>query len=338
MLNKFSKPLALAVLMASAVLIHGQTVTGSVALPGLPEQVAVNPLTNRVYVAVPNFGALPYDYLTVIDGRTDTVITSVQIPPLAYAVAVDPVRNIVYVGGNFVDVNGVSQNEIVAVSGRTNNVITTISVSTTPGNGIQGLACNWRTGTLYASNASDNEVDVIRHLAVVSRIAVSDIPYGVAVNSFLNLVYVALLNGNVSIIDGATRTITSTTPFGASDVGIAVNPVTGNVFTTNQTATPPGSVGVLGSTGAVLSAVPVGNTPYGIDVDFRTNVVFVANSQDDTVSVIDGKTNTVTTTLPVSSLFLAANPRSGKVYVAPAANTPTLAVISQDPPHHHHDD
>ena len=72
MLHKYAKSVALTVLAVSAVtVVHAQTVQGTIALPGLPEQVAVNPFTNRIYVAVPNFGAEPYDYLTVINGKTE---------------------------------------------------------------------------------------------------------------------------------------------------------------------------------------------------------------------------------------------------------------------------
>src|SRR4051812_36378447 len=38
--------------------------------------------------------------------------------------------------------------------------------------------------------------------------------------------------------------------------------------------------------------IAAGNNPSAIDVDYETNVIYVANYDDDTVSVIDGKTNT----------------------------------------------
>jgi YVTN family beta-propeller protein len=271
--NRIAKPFAVSILLASAVaLAHAQTVKGTIALPNLPEQVAANPFTNRVYVAVPNFGALPYDYLTVINGHKDTVITNIQIPTVAYAVAVDPFRDIVYVGGAILEADGsISGSEVVAISGRTNKIVRTIPVtSTTTGNGIQGLAVRWDTGTLYAANGSDDEVDVIRGFKVQARIPVGDAPFGVAVNQFTGTVYASLSTlGGVALIDPKTHTVTTTSPFGTSGAGIAVDQVKGSVFTTNSVASPAvGQVGVLGETGNLLATIPVGQNPLGIDVDF----------------------------------------------------------------------
>lgn len=331
MLPMYAKSVVLTILAASAVAAaHAQSVQATINLPGLPEQVAVNPITNRIYVAVPNFGAQPFDYLTVIDGKTNAVIKNIEIPPVAYAVAVDAFTGVVFVGGSYQDANGVTQSEVVAVNPQTAKILATIPVSTTAGDGIQGLAVNALNGDVYVTNGSDSEVDVIHCFKLKSRIPTSGIPYGVAVNPLLNSVYVALLDGSVSLIDGKTNTITTTTPVGTSNAGIAVDLLTGNVFTANSVGAPStGSVGVLGKTANLLATVSVGNFPLGIDVDFGTHLAFVANSGDNTVSVINGKTNAVTSTVPVSALFLAVNPATQKVYVAPAANTAALTVLSE---------
>jgi YVTN family beta-propeller protein len=333
---KIAKSFAVSILLASAApFVHAQTVTATIALPNLPEQVATNPVTNRVYVAVPNFGSVPYDYLTVINGKRDTVITNIQIPPVAYAVAVDPLRNIVYVGGGLLEGGSINGSEVVAISGRTNKVIQTIPVtSTTSGNGIQGLAVNWVTGDVYAANGSDNEVDVIHKFQVTARIAVGGNAYGVAVNQMHGTVYATLADlGGVVVIDPKTNAITTTTPFGTSGAGITVDLETGNVFTTNSVSSPSiGQVGVLDHAGNLLATIPVGNTPIGIDADFGSHLVFVANSGDDNLSVINGSTNAVTTTLPISSLFVAVNPVSEKVYIAPQDAVAALTVLTEDPP------
>jgi YVTN family beta-propeller protein len=201
--------------------------------------------------------------------------------------------------------------------------------STTTGNGIQGLAANWFTGDVYAANASDEEVDVIHHNEVTARIAVSGIPFGVAVNQKHGTVYATLADvGGVVLIDPKTNMITTNAPFGTSGAGIAVDLDTGNVFTTNSVSSPNvGQVGVLGSAGNLLATLLVGNTPFGIDVNFDSHRVYVANAGDDTLSVINGKTNTVTATLPVSSLFLAVNPVTEKIYIAPQDPVAALTVL-----------
>lgn len=334
MRNRIVNPFAVSILLASAAaLANGQTVTASIALPNLPEQVATNPITNRVYVAVPNFGSPAYDYLTVVDGKKNTVIKNIQIPPVAYAVTVDPLRNIIYVGGAYLETDGsINGSEVIAINGATNKILKTISVtSTTSGNGIQGLAANWVTGDVYVANGSDSEIDVIHNLTLKSRISVGGDPYGVAVNQLLGTVYMSLADvGGVLVIDPKTDAITTSTAFGAAGAGIAVDSVSGNVFTTNSVAAPSvGQVGVLGSAGNLLATVPVGNLPIGIDADLGSHLVFVANTGDDTLSVINGSTSTVTATVPVSSLFVAVNPITQKVYIAPQDPVAALTVTTE---------
>jgi len=69
--------------------------------------------------------------------------------------------------------------------------------------------------------------------------------------------------------------------------------------------------------------VAVGNVPFEVDVDLLKNLAFVTNTQDGTVSVIDGKTNTVKDSLPVTGLYIAVNPTTEKVYVGGQDNSLT---------------
>lgn len=330
MLQTYVKTLVVAALAVSAAVMQSQTVKGTIALPNLPEQVAVNPVANLVFVAVPNYGAEPYDYLTVINGHTDTIVKNIKIPPVAYAVAVDDFTGIVYVGGSYVDANDVTQNEVVAVNPFTGRVLHTFLISNTPGNGVEGLAVNSLNGEVYVANSSDNEVEVIRGCKIVASIATTATPFSITVNPLVNTAYMEGLDGSVTLINAKSHSITDTVASGISGGGIAVDLITSNVFATNSVTAPSvPSVGVLDKEGNALATVTVGNLPLGIDVDLGTKEVFVANTGDDTLSVFSETTEAVTNTLPVSSLFLAVNPATRKVYVAPIDNTPLLTVVSE---------
>jgi YVTN family beta-propeller protein len=331
MLNNYAKLVVMSILTVSTVGGNAQTVKGTIALPGYPEQVAVDPFLNRVYVAVPNFGLFgdgSYDYLTVVDGRRDVAIKNIQIPPIATAVAVDYIRGLVYVGG----MNSLTEaSEVAVVSTRTSKVVNTITVtSTTGGDGVLGLAVDLETGILYAANSSDNEIDVIRHGGVTARIATTGEPVAVSVNPFTNLIYASRADGFVDIISGKTNTVTAAAAFGSVNQGLAVDVRSGNVLVvTNPLNTGTGSVGVLNSSGTALSTVGIGNGAVGIDVDPLTHLAFVANATDDTLSVINDTTDAVTLTMPVSSLFVAVNPWTEKVYVSPIDPVTSLTVVSE---------
>ena len=52
-------------------------------------------------------------------------------------------------------------------------------------------------------------------------------------------------------------------------------------------------------TDAVVAAIPVGRGASAVAVNPKTNIIYVTNNRDSTVSVIDGHTRTVTATIPV---------------------------------------
>jgi len=333
MLNKYMKTVAVAVLTVSAgAVAHAQSVIGTITLPNLPEELAVDPYHNHIFVAVPNFGAEPFDYLTVINDTKGTVVDNIKIPPFAYAVAVDPITQEVYVGGTTQDKNGVYKSKVLIVHGLTNHYDREIDVSNTTGDGIQSLAVNLLTGNLYVANASDNEIDVIQGHTVTTRIPLGAgaEPLGVAVNPFTNTVYAAIENGNVVVINGATNTITTTTTVSAvSQQGITVDFLNGNVYTTNGGFEAQGAVGVLTGAGTVVTSVGVGSVPIGIDVDPLTGLVWVTDTQDGTVDAISTATNTVTATLPVQGLFMTIDLATQHVYVGSDNSSPTVTVISE---------
>src|ERR1700733_11154965 len=85
-------------LVAAGVLLAGgvntakaQTVTTTLAVGGGPQAVAVNPVTNKIYVA--NYLS---SSVTVIDGETNAT-TTVGVGTNPNAVAVNPVTNKIYV-------------------------------------------------------------------------------------------------------------------------------------------------------------------------------------------------------------------------------------------------
>ena len=83
-----------------------------------------------------------------------------------------------------------------------------------------------------------------------------------------------------------------------------------------------------GQAAATADAIPDANSPDQIAVDPATDTIYVANDGNNTVSVIDGSTNTVTTTVGVGSgpRGIAVDPVTDSVYVV-NAGTRTMSVI-----------
>ena len=158
-----------------------------------PHGVAVNPTTNRIYVA--NWGS---DNVSVIDGGSDTVDATIPVGGGPVGVAVNPNTNRIYVTNQGSD-------NVSVIDGDSDAVETTVSVGNYP----YGVAANPTTNQIYVSNyvsnsASDN-VSVMDgdKKTVVAIVPVGDDPNGVAANPTTNCIYVANYGSDtVSVIQG----------------------------------------------------------------------------------------------------------------------------------------
>ena len=73
----------------------------------------------------------------------------------------------------------------------------------------------------------------------------------------------------------------------------------------------------------VTKTIGAGTGPYAVAVNPVTNKIYVANYSSNTVTVIDGATNSTTATVGVgvSPLAVAVNPVTNKIYVANYSST-----------------
>ena len=80
------------------------------------------------------------------------------------------------------------------------------------------------------------------------------------------------------------------------------------------------SFGILQNSFAdtVTTTIQVGNLPLGVAVNPNTNMIYVSNEKDNTVSVIDGSTNSVVNTIQVGTgpHGIGVNPNTDIIYVA----------------------
>src|SRR2546427_505320 len=101
-----------------ALAAHAQTVTATVMAGINPYSVALNPVTNKIYVANSNDSVV-----TVIDGANNTT-TTVNVGVFPKSVAVNPVENKIYVANR--------GSAAVTVIDGANNTTTRVSVGSFP--------------------------------------------------------------------------------------------------------------------------------------------------------------------------------------------------------------
>jgi DNA-binding beta-propeller fold protein YncE len=314
---KISFQSAAGIALGLAAVATAQTVKTQINFPQPIAGVAVNPVTNLIYVVQPSFGGTS-DTLTVVNGSTDQVVRNIPVPVGAYLPAVNLATNTIYIAS--CDTFSTAPSCFVTVvDGRKNRVLKKIPVTTNEGDGLLGIAVDVLTNKVYVSNATDGVIDIIDGCTgtINGVLGVSGgIPTGLSVNPFLHRLYVPLSDSGVDIFDTRQRSLLSTTAVGSADSFAAVNVVTGNVYVTDAVSGP-STIAVLNHSGAITTTVPVADTPYGLDVDPLTNRIYVSSTALDAISVVDGKTNTATATVPnVPAAFVAVDFVTSKVYVS----------------------
>ena len=333
-----------------------------------PYSVAVNPVTNKVYVT--NYSST--GSVTVIDGTNNTTVT-VPTGVESYPVAVNPVTNKVYVANiayltvidgasnstatviadnwrntlfpNSVAVNPVTNKVYVANMGSEPNYAGSVTVIDGATNSIAILvagatpyfvAVNPVTNKIYVANSGSNNVTVIDGATNSTATVVAGVtPYSVAVNPVTNKIYVANRgSNNVTVIDGATNS-TATVVAGSEPYYVAVNPVTNKVYVANRGSN---NVTVIDGSTNSTSSVSAGSGPSSVAINQLTNKIYVANQGTDpsyagSVTVIDGVTNG-TSNLAVGSLptSVAVNSVTNKVYVANALSNNVTVIDEGFPP------
>lgn len=319
MQNSLCRLLSMAMLAASISLTAGaQTIKSFISLPTAPIGIAVNPVTDKIYVVSPGIGGATNDDLAVIDGNKDVLLQNIPVPLGASFTTVNYLTNRIYVAGCDFSTTPVSCT-VTVINGKTNAVVSTIPVTTTPGFGLEGIVANPLTGLVYVANASDNVINIIDgwQNKLAGKIGLNgNSPFAIAINPILNRLYVPFGNNLTAVVDATRKQILSTTTFGSLTVGAAANLVTGKVFVTDDESGP-SFTGVLNSKGKLQASITVDDVPLGVDVDPVTNLAFVASTALDSVTVIDGSTNAVkaiVTGVPAS--YIAVNLATQKVYVS----------------------
>jgi YVTN family beta-propeller protein len=199
---------------------------GSALLGAQPTGLAVNPNTNRVYVA----GMTSPTSLDVLDASTYQLVASIpglpdqsrdyqvvafNILPLPRAIAINTATNRIYV------VNSVSST-ITVIDGNTNTVTGTLSVAVPPGTAISQPA---------AAGAMDLKPGNTYYDASTGMVSTLGGAVAAVVDEAANQLYVAGVNGSVSVfaldpsaapaafsVNGVIRT-----PQGTGAVGVTVN-------------------------------------------------------------------------------------------------------------------
>jgi YVTN family beta-propeller protein len=326
-------------LFAAAILpAVAQTLLATVPVEQGAYYLATNPVTNKTYVAnycgndpsCANLGTV-----SVINGLTNTVDATITVGIHPAFVLINPLTNKIYVTNR-------RDGTVSVINGATNVVTATIPVGAHPTYGDINVLTN-RIYVVNNGNGQGTTMSVIDGHAdsVVATVTVGNYPQSASVNPVTNKIYVVNYcgnqfgcnatpaNGTVSVVDGATNTVTATVTVGVGAALVFADSATNKVWVMNSCgsslpcdADPNGNGNYVGSVtqiDGVTLATTTANTGKGAGAmayNPVANKAYVSNSTDNTETFIDGVTlATQTVNVGLTPADVEVNPVTNKIYV-----------------------
>lgn len=168
---------------------------------------------------------------------------------------------------------------------------------------------------IFVANSFSNTVSVIdaRNLTALAEIPVGLKPYALVLDENARRLIVANYgNDNAHIIDTQTNLVVGTIPLSIRLTALTANETTKRVYAASATTD---SVFII-EDNRTLKEVNVGRAPFDLARDAKTNRVLVANSSDNTLSIIDETNFAVRATQPLTRFLstVAIDSARGRVH------------------------
>jgi YVTN family beta-propeller protein len=276
-----------------------------------PVALALNPQTNRLYVANADSGSP--STVSVIDTSTNILVTNVGVGKEPQSIAVNPNTNLIYVA-NF------SSNSISVIDGSTNS-------ATTLGIGAGQLAINPSTNKIYFTNSSAGTLTVLDGATNATQtVLVGSNPNFLAVNPQTNQIVVAnSSSGSASIVDGTTLAVT-TVAVGSQPNEIAIDPGMHRAYV----ATGGGLVSVIDTVTDTVTPISVGGALYHAVADTVDRRVYFSDGSSRHFVALD-ENSLVATSFAVPGFVsgMTLNPATSKLYLTVVS--PGNDVVVYDP-------
>ena len=271
-------------------------ITATIQVGAWPEGVAVNPLTNTIYVT--NYAG---PSLSIINGATNVVtatIPNTSVGDTPSGVAVNPLTNKVYV----TDIVGDLIYGMYVLDGSTGALLSQIQTN----GDVFSAAVNTLTNTIYATTqysvlVINGDSDIVSG-TIAGPLSPQGVPTafgasGIVVDEAANIVYAGSTGSStsgVTVINGATNAITATVGLGSAPSSLALDPIKHVVYATMAN---PSAVAVIDTTtNSACASISLVASPVAVAVNPSTSLVYVTEGTE--VAVINPASQT-TTDIPI---------------------------------------
>jgi YVTN family beta-propeller protein len=296
-----------------ALSLHGTT--GKLGL-------AINPNTSEIYVTDERFGSL-----NVIYGHSNQVMLNTMIDKVGgfENIAINPnsTTDTVYLAD-------AQSKKIYVLAGSSNETVGIIPLDHTP----SAITVDTNSGKVFVAYRNSSVISVIDGTQIINNIENKSIinPSAFAVDPKTNTLYVTSKGCNpICEIKNASDTnykIQNTNYGGTfnSPSAMVVDPIRNIVYVTDVNYT---YIFKVSKKLIIPVPVPVADPHASLAVNPITGLVYVANRDSNTISVINGSTTSTIDTITVGETpsAIAVDPRTNLVYLANQASN-TISVIN----------
>jgi YVTN family beta-propeller protein len=253
-----------------------------------PAEIAVIEALDRAFVADLTDGTV-----TVIDTTDHSVVTTIDTGHPVAATQTDEALQRVYA----LDFsNGTPGTNLHEIDGATNTETADVAI----GSRLQNIALDPDENRGYASDFEDGVIVFnISTLGVVTTLALSDLPHGVAVHPVQNHLYVTQIDGDtVTVFDTTTHGVVDTLTVGDAPQWIGLDLIRNKGFVTNE-GDDTVSVIDLSTNTVKAGTIGVGDEPLTITIHEPAARAYVYNAGDGTIAIIDTINENVIATIEV---------------------------------------
>jgi YVTN family beta-propeller protein len=269
------------------------SLTATISVGSDPLGVAVTPDGSKALVTNQNSNTV-----SVIDTANNTVSHTLTVGSVPFGVAAN--NTTAYVAN--------SGAGTVSPINLTNN---TVGTAITVGNNPYGIAMTPDGTKVYVANDADGTVSVIKTATntVSATLTVGSTPYGIAITPDGKTAYVACSSGGKTWpIDVATDTVG--TAIAVSGEGVVITPDGTTVYIITGSSVIP----INTATNTAGTAITVGNGATGAAITPDGAHLWVPNETSHTISIINPYTNTVSSTITMST---SDNPGCLGIFIQP---------------------
>jgi YVTN family beta-propeller protein len=279
---------------------------------GGPDSIASDSITGTVYVV--------FDLtqrLDVISGSSGEWTANVSLQGYPSAVAVDPNADRIYVA---TDQLYVPTNNVTVIDASTLAAVSAIATGPAP----TGIGVDSASGRVYVTDSEASDIAVIDESTsqVLGYFRSDTVPVGVAWDDVTQDVFVTNQgSGTLAQVNGSTNELMGSQSLSYGLTGVATDSSDGHLFVGS-----PDNDGVYdtSASGLARSFTSVGAGPVALAYDSTNGDIYAANSAANNVSVIDGATGSLVTSISLipdgliggGLTDIAFDPNNGDLYVS----------------------